>query len=102
MAHIKAKCDFCDKPAYVDGATKMGPWAYMCQEHFEQNGIKREGLYTLLDPAVVPTKVCRCCGEEKPVTEFYQYTDGRGVKRYRTECKFCNLVGRKTNGKVRK
>lgn len=24
------KCDFCEKEAFYDGKTKMGPWAYMC------------------------------------------------------------------------
>ena len=35
---------FCDVPnclkvAWYDGRTRMGYWAYMCQEHFEQYGI---------------------------------------------------------------
>jgi len=37
-------CDFCveegvDRPAHYDAATKMGPWANMCEEHFRQYGI---------------------------------------------------------------
>jgi hypothetical protein len=37
-------CDFHkmvgDKlPATVDGKTKQGPWANMCDEHFEQHGV---------------------------------------------------------------
>ena len=35
-----AICDFdCDKKAQYDGRTKLGPWAYMCQEHFEQHSV---------------------------------------------------------------
>lgn len=43
------KCDICvhvkhlpaeeAKPAYVDGATIGGPWAYMCFEHYAYHGI---------------------------------------------------------------
>lgn len=32
-------CDFClprKVPALYDAATKMGPWANLCQRHFEQ------------------------------------------------------------------
>ena len=39
-------CDFCKQnsliayqAAHYDGKTKMGPWAYMCKEHFKQYGI---------------------------------------------------------------
>jgi hypothetical protein len=37
-------CDFCrmdgiEKPAKYDGKTEAGPWAYMCQEHFEAHGV---------------------------------------------------------------
>lgn len=31
-------CDFCNKPATVDGKTKLGPWAGMCDEHFRLYG----------------------------------------------------------------
>jgi len=31
-------CDFCGQPAQFDGATKQGPWAYMCKSCFDQNG----------------------------------------------------------------
>lgn len=42
-----ANCDICvhvdhvtpPKVAVYDGATKMGAWAYMCEEHFEYVGI---------------------------------------------------------------
>jgi len=40
------QCDFCERnplipyqAAHYDGKTKMGPWAYMCREHFKEYGI---------------------------------------------------------------
>ena len=35
------KCDFCGKTEKVmyDGKTKLGPWANMCQPHYDENGI---------------------------------------------------------------
>jgi hypothetical protein len=50
MSKIKAyvaalpKCAFCgmidtDRNAAYDGKTKLGPWASMCDEHFEKFGI---------------------------------------------------------------
>lgn len=27
------------RPAFADGATKMGPWAYMCESCFAQYGL---------------------------------------------------------------
>lgn len=92
MSKIKNKCDFCNKPAIYDGKTKMGPWAYMCSEHFEQYGVKLKSLYTELgQSADVPHKVCRVCKRTLPLTEFYKYTDNTGTLRYRTECIDCNL-----------
>ena len=37
-------CDFCKsdgtiKPAMIDGKTKMGPWANMCNAHYRSYGI---------------------------------------------------------------
>lgn len=34
-------CDFdrCHKQATVDGKTSLGPWAYMCPDHFEAFGV---------------------------------------------------------------
>jgi len=37
------KCDFCEEPALYDAKTRMGPWAYMCEEHFKQHGLGRLG-----------------------------------------------------------
>ncbi len=35
------ECDFCSDgtEADYDGKTKMGPWAYMCETHFQSMGI---------------------------------------------------------------
>lgn len=33
------KCDFCEKPATMDGKTVLGPWAYMCNEHIQEYAI---------------------------------------------------------------
>lgn len=33
------KCDFCPKEAAYDARTKMGPWAYMCEECFKKYGV---------------------------------------------------------------
>lgn len=37
-------CDICNKSkAIIDGKTKMGPWAYMCKDCFNEVGT---GLFT--------------------------------------------------------
>lgn len=33
----KRWCDFCTELAAYDAKTRMGPWAYMCEEHFKTN-----------------------------------------------------------------
>lgn len=33
------KCDLCEQPAAVNGKTVHGPWAYMCQRHFQAIGV---------------------------------------------------------------
>lgn len=43
---IICTCDFCKKQARYDGKTTMGPWAYMCEEHYSLYGCKIKGLYT--------------------------------------------------------
>jgi len=36
----RPKCDFCkSREAVVDGRTQLGPWAYMCIEHFAAFGV---------------------------------------------------------------
>lgn len=32
-------CDFCLRKAMYDGKTRFGPWAYMCQMCFQDNGV---------------------------------------------------------------
>jgi hypothetical protein len=36
---MNADCDLCGAPAKYDGKTVMGPWAYMCEKCFKENGI---------------------------------------------------------------
>jgi len=36
---VKEDCDFCGKNAFYDGKTIKGPWAFMCEEHFNLYGV---------------------------------------------------------------
>lgn len=37
---VRPTCDLCsERPAYADGATRLGPWAYMCVPCFEVYGV---------------------------------------------------------------
>ena len=42
---VLPNCDLClmslnvERTAAYDGATKGGPWAYMCEAHFKSNGV---------------------------------------------------------------
>ncbi len=42
------KCDFCNKEATKDAKTKMGPWANVCETHFQVYGVKKPGTFTTL------------------------------------------------------
>lgn len=45
-------------------------------------------------------RVCSCCGELKPVTEFYKDgKDGHGNVRYRRDCKDCYKNQRRLDAK---
>jgi hypothetical protein len=51
-------CDFCKEdglktPARVDGKTRMGPWANMCEQHYLNYGI---GLGTGKGQILIPLK----------------------------------------------
>lgn len=92
---INAKCDFCDATATWDAKTIYGPWAYLCDAHFEKLGSKLPGQAVRLEPVVQASKKCSLCGQEKPLDQYYKYVDGRGVLRYRTECIACNLAEKK-------
>ena len=35
-------CDFCGCAAVYDAATKHGPWANMCEEHWVKHGVSEE------------------------------------------------------------
>lgn len=40
-SHAPTHCQICGDPlvgSFVDGATKMGPWAYMCLPCFKETG----------------------------------------------------------------
>ena len=37
------KCDFCDNEAHYDARTRVGVWAYLCEEHFKVYGTGRLG-----------------------------------------------------------
>lgn len=45
LVHEMPECDLCIhfkvviQTAAFDGATRMGPWAYMCESHFAEFGI---------------------------------------------------------------
>lgn len=37
-------CDFgCGSVAHFDGRTTMGPWAFMCVEHWMEYGVRKLG-----------------------------------------------------------
>jgi hypothetical protein len=96
MVMIKPKCDFCKQPAIFDTQTVMGPWANVCQEHFDKYSSKVPGLYSSIEPIKPVDKLCVVCHEVKPLSEFYEYTDNKsGVRRLRGECKDCNLAQKK-------
>lgn len=95
MTHIHQKCDFCNQRATYDGKTILGPWANMCDMHFDRYCVKVDGLFNKLLTMPAPTKECYLCQESKPISDFYRYTDSRGVERFRNECKECNLSERK-------
>lgn len=96
MVMIKQKCDFCKKPATYDTKTVLGPWAYVCDEHFEKYSVKTEGLYKKVEPPEQELiRTCIICRNKKPLSDFYVYTDAAGVERYRRECKVCNLITKK-------
>lgn len=46
-----ARCDFCGRLALYDAKTKLGPWAYVCQLHFDIACCHTKGLYTKLTNA---------------------------------------------------
>jgi len=36
-------CDFCALDAKYDSQTHLGPWAYLCQEHWHAYGVQKLG-----------------------------------------------------------
>ena len=66
-----SQCNFCSETAAYDGRTKMGPWAYMCEEHFEIQGVGLgigRGQKLKLRPKSFASCVVSEAGE-KPSTE---------------------------------
>lgn len=52
---ITRSCNICamqhppiDRPATTDAKTKMGPWAYLCDEHVKSHAIEDTKLHTKL------------------------------------------------------
>lgn len=90
-----ASCDFCrSKATHVlvnDCDTIVG---YLCNSHAMKIVSTRFKLKEIETEPVI-TGVCSLCNEEKPLSEFYFYTDSKGVRRRRSECKECNLIERK-------
>jgi len=35
----RPKCDFCDNEALYDARTHRGPWAFLCEKHFQEHGV---------------------------------------------------------------
>lgn len=47
LGNKNVKCDICQKDAgdkYVDGKTKMGPWANMCMNCWDKYGVGKLGI----------------------------------------------------------
>jgi hypothetical protein len=36
---VLPRCELCTEPAHYDAATKIGPWAYLCEEHYSVHGV---------------------------------------------------------------
>ena len=44
VVHAIPRCDFCeDSPAEYDAKMFVGPWAYMCQQHFDTHSCGKLG-----------------------------------------------------------
>jgi hypothetical protein len=58
--------------------------------------------------ALIETKPCKTCGIEKPISDFYKYSEtGTNRERYKGECKHCYKskkrikgIGAKIGGKM--
>ena len=89
---MSQKCDFCKEDA-ICGILIGRDTMYACATHLAVYGTR--GIVKECNKTPTTTAVCMYCGKEKPVDEFYWYTDKRGVRRMRKECKLCNLAERK-------
>jgi hypothetical protein len=62
------KCQFCDDQAAFDGRTVHGPWAFMCQAHWDEHGVGHTGVgygqRLIHDPGyTIQCGTCFMCGE---------------------------------------
>lgn len=61
------KCDFCQSDALYDGQTTAGPWANMCNLHFQELGVGLglgKGQRLVIEKAVDPdndSRICESC-----------------------------------------
>ena len=62
------RCDFCPSDALYDGRTTAGPWANMCNLHFQQHGVGLglgKGQRLVIEQAVDPDSgsrgICDSC-----------------------------------------
>lgn len=89
-------CDLCNnKATHALMVETVESTIYLCSEHIEILEIAKRGMLTKLDMPPEIMRTCILCNEEKPIGDFYTYTDKRGVERKRRECKTCNLAERK-------
>ena len=61
MVQVRQKCDFCNEEAIYDTQTVYGPWAFVCQKHFDTYATKKSGSYTKLEAKVITKKTCYIC-----------------------------------------
>lgn len=68
------RCDFCDKEAHYDAKTKMGPWAYCCEDHFKERGmglgLGKGQLITIKKQGTVEGRKVK---EDEPVMNIEDY-----------------------------
>lgn len=93
------KCDFCKEVALYE-MTFIADHATTCKvcEKHKAHFVTLYGNCTIksLVDTGIENKKCVICGITKPISDFYGYTDRKGVPRLRTECKMCNLEERKS------
>lgn len=94
------KCDFCKEVALYEMTISVDGRDVNCKV-CEKHKAHLTTLYSnstcmSILPTVDEFKTCALCGVTKSISEFYSYTDRKGIPRLRTECKECNLEERKS------